>query len=436
MVAGTLAGWLAAAVLGAAAAEAARVVDVRVGRHPDFVRVVFETDAPAGFVVERGEPGESRVRIEAAAAPGAVAVPDGTGAEVILEPLPGGATLARIRAAAPVRIESQVLDRPPRIVFDLHPSAAEPAAAEPASSQPAREPEEPAPPGPAREPEEPAPAGPAREPEAEAAAPAAPRLASEVESPPIFPDLARPLAEAPGSPELELPAAAPAWEPMREPPDRDLAEPSGSPELRPPGGEGDRAPLPPAPAEPAVPPVSAPPPGAIAPRLDERSLLLGAAGGLALGLGVALLARGRRRAPPAAAPALPEMPVETVEDAAVAEERASAAPEGASGPEPVAEPEQRPLRMAPWPASEPLAADLLTMIQRLDERCAGAEQALEALVERTGRLERRSSSEAEELASQRVALTRIDRALGRPLAQPEPRAPEPEPASTPPPRPS
>jgi len=421
---GALAGWLvAASALGAGAAEAARLVDVRVGRHPDFVRVVFETDAPAAFVVERGEPGESRVRIEAGGAPGAVAVPPGAGAEVILEPLPGGGTLARIRAAAPVRIESQVLDRPPRIVFDLRPGADEEAAV-PAPPEPVF----PLEPAAAEEP-------PVSPPEPAVAEPV---LAPEVESPPILPDLARPLAE---SPELELPAAelpgpeppAPAEAPTvaetppTPPAESRLGRPgtAGTPESPEPAREP-----PTGPSEPALPPVSAAPPAALALRLDDRSLLLGAAGGLALGLGVALLARGRRGLA-VTAPAMASIAVEQIEP--VEEALESAPDERAAAPEPAA-PEQRPpLPMAPWPESEPLAADLLVMIQRLDDRCVAAEQAVAGLVERTERLERRSGAEAEELASQRVALARLDLALGRPLSKPEARPSETA-AATPPPR--
>ncbi|HSJ97689.1 MAG TPA: hypothetical protein VLC53_11485 [Myxococcota bacterium] len=402
------AAWALAATALGAAADAARLVHVRVGRHPDFVRVVFETDAPAAFAVEAGgEPGERRVRIEAGSAPGAVAVPPGTGAEVTLEPLPGGDTLARIRAAAPVRIESQVLDRPPRIVLDLRPGADEAVTA-------------------AGEPE---PAG------------APPVLAPEVAEPPILTDLAPPaLTEVPPAAELlpapaELPPAAEARAPPVEeaeeveelerapaevPPAAELPPaPVQAPPVAPPPPEPQR-PLEPEPPLAAEPPaVSAPPPAAIVPRLDERSLVLGAAGGLALGLGVALLARSRRaRAPEdAREPTLPPLAVPVlVEDAPApppVEEIASdaAAPAGADRPD------RPPLRMGPWPESEPLATDLLAMLQRLDDRFAAVEHALVTLGERTERLERRSEGGTEELRAQRVALARLDLALGRPLAR-------------------
>lgn len=42
---------LAAAAVGTAAA--AEIIEVRVGRHPTFTRVVFEMDTPAGYRIER-----------------------------------------------------------------------------------------------------------------------------------------------------------------------------------------------------------------------------------------------------------------------------------------------------------------------------------------------------------------------------------------------
>jgi adenylosuccinate lyase len=75
------------------------------------------------------------------------------------------------------------------------------------------------------------------------------------------------------------------------------------------------------------------------------------------------------------------------------------------------------------------------MIQRLDERFAASERVLAELVERTERLDRRARAQDEELAAQRVALARLDRALGRTLPHPvRERGPSDAPPS--PPRPS
>jgi hypothetical protein len=418
---------LALVALGAVAADAARLVDVRVGRHPDFVRVVFETDAPAAFVLEEGAvPGESRVRIDAGSS-GAVSVPPGAGAEVTLEPLPDGATLARIRAAAPVRVESQVLDRPPRIVFDLVPGADEDAVAGLLETGTEAEPTAPGAPGLAepaeQEPSAPEPA--AEEPSAvgdalpEAAQPAPPpALAPEVAAPSILSDLAPPLA-APQALDLPEPPSGPAA-PPEEPPARQ--EPPLRADETPAASAPVTAPRPE--PEPETPAVSAPPPAALVPRLDDRSLLLGAAGGLAFGLGVALLARGRRR-PDAARTerALPE-PVEaqapSLPPLELAPEPEEEPPVGAAAGEPAERAARPPLRTGPWPESEPLTADLLVMIQRLDERMASAEDTIAGLVERSEQLERRGAAAGEELAAQRVALARLDVALGRPLARSDP----------------
>ncbi len=49
------AGWLVllALLLFAAPAAATKIVQVRIGNHPTFTRVVFELDAPAGYRIER-----------------------------------------------------------------------------------------------------------------------------------------------------------------------------------------------------------------------------------------------------------------------------------------------------------------------------------------------------------------------------------------------
>jgi hypothetical protein len=70
-------------------------------------------------------------------------------------------------------------------------------------------------------------------------------------------------------------------------------------------------------------------------------------------------------------------------------------------------------------AADPLgrdlfAADLLQMIQGLDDRSARGSELVAGLRERVEQLDRRSRAQGEELAAQRQALARLQRALGRP----------------------
>ncbi|MDJ0869562.1 MAG: hypothetical protein QNK03_25915, partial [Myxococcota bacterium] len=116
------------------AADAAALRRVRIGVHPEFTRVVFETDAPAAYRIEPLDPGagEIRVRIEATTASIEAVSPGADVPLVTVEPEAGGAALARIRATGPVRIEEQVLEAPPRIVLDFRTAVPAPAAVAPA----------------------------------------------------------------------------------------------------------------------------------------------------------------------------------------------------------------------------------------------------------------------------------------------------------------
>jgi hypothetical protein len=424
--------------LSAELAVAARVVDVRVGRHPDFVRIVFETDAPVGFALgdELGPEGEVRVRLDASSSARRLSVPGDPDAEVRVEPLPDGGTLARIRSSVPVRIESQVLERPPRVVLDLRPG---PADTEP---EPAiRVPVEP-PPGAA--------SGPAGEPSVQAEPPA----------------VAEPPAAEPGSVELAVPSEPPVTEPpvteppvteppVTEPPVTEappaepapqivpVAEPAPEPAVEPAppivAGEPEPEPKPePKPeAEQALPPVSGPAPdrsrGAT---LDDRALGLLFVGGLGgLVIGVLASAPWRRRRPPESTGAI------AVETAAAAETPAevatAAAPPEAPADLGVVSGVERPavpgagdtgrfrdlvdgLRTA---GSEPsreaairesdLASDLLAMIQALDRRFAAIESETRTLHDDTARLGIRQGAQGEELAAQRGALARLERVVRR-----------------------
>ena len=338
---------IAASLLAAAGtARAARVVDVRIGVHPGYARVVLETDAPAAHelvAIPEAIPGEVVVRIAATAAARELAARAPDAPSVALEPQADGSTLARIRAPGPVRIETQVLSAPPRIVLDLRRAVAALPDPTDAGPEPTRAPEP--------------------EPTPEPIAPPAPEPA-----PVVTPDsVERDAPPVPGVAETS---------PL-------VAEPVVAP-----------APVPPEPE--ALPPVTAPPPASIA--LESRSL----ATGIALGIGIALFAsaivRGRRvEAAPAPAP------IETAEP----EPRPATPSEPPlAGPEPATEPAAAPL----LPDREmDLVLDFLRMHQRLDERVAGLAARLDELAARQDELERSTAAQSAEIAAQRVAIARLQR---------------------------
>jgi hypothetical protein len=136
---------------GATSASAVRVIDVRVGQHGEFTRVVFDLDGPARYRIERSEAGASVpelvVHFDAGAQPKAVRTLSKVIGSVRLEPRPDGA-VARIALLSPdVHTVEETLSSPPRIVIDLRASTpAEAAAAKPsAKAAPPERPEAQAP---------------------------------------------------------------------------------------------------------------------------------------------------------------------------------------------------------------------------------------------------------------------------------------------------
>jgi hypothetical protein len=349
--------------LHAAPSVAARLTAVRVGTHPGYTRVVLETDAPAAYQVLEASadaPGEVTVRIEAEGRARDVTSSEPGGPSVALLPQPDGTTLARIRAGSPLRVETQVLPAPPRLVLDLRRGASETAATAPA----------PAP--------EPAPEiVPTPPPEAvEPPAPTPPPLAepAPIETPEPEPTL----APAPD------PAPVEATPVIDAPPTIDVPPPVAA-------------------APPPIAPVVSPPLGGL--DIDPRSLAVGLAAGFGLAL-IALAAR-RQRVAAVVAPAsdasiaTPEsLPVERIEAAAAAAALESEAVAGAIV-EPVAVPE----------AHDEWMLDVLRMHQRLDARLAEIAARLGELSERQARLEARGGAQNEELASQRAAIARLQRSL-------------------------
>jgi hypothetical protein len=113
---------LAALAILAGPAWSARVVEVRVGSHPKFTRVVFELDAPAGYRIERRAVDgghELVVELAAASAPRRLESRSPVVAGVALEPS-GSTSVARVQLRGGVpRVKELILGGPPRIVLDF-----------------------------------------------------------------------------------------------------------------------------------------------------------------------------------------------------------------------------------------------------------------------------------------------------------------------------
>jgi outer membrane biosynthesis protein TonB len=109
--------------LAAETARAAEVVEVRVGRHPDFTRVVFELDRSAGYRIERSDPSakeaELIISLEAGSIPRRIQSSQSFIEQVVVEPS-GTRSIARIRLArGGLRLKEMILASPPRIVLDV-----------------------------------------------------------------------------------------------------------------------------------------------------------------------------------------------------------------------------------------------------------------------------------------------------------------------------
>jgi hypothetical protein len=98
-------------------AWSASVRDVRMGRHPDFTRIVFELDEQAGYRVKR-HGGNLVITVDAATKAWRLGQ-QGSVESVVIE---AGATqsVARIRLSQQgLRLQEMILANPPRIVLDL-----------------------------------------------------------------------------------------------------------------------------------------------------------------------------------------------------------------------------------------------------------------------------------------------------------------------------
>jgi len=410
---------LAAAILLLAAfpGKAANLLDVRVGVHADYTRIVLETDARAPCQIESSGSEELVLRLDASS--GARVIASQKSPQLVsisVMPVDVGVSEIRIALRGPVETEKLVLSAPHRIVLDLR-KAEEAGAVSPALG-------------------EPAPPAPLPEPVAEVAPEPGPDTLTE---PPPEAAPAEPLEPAPGeAEESEEAEAAPA-----------LPEPDPGAVLAAEEAE-EPVPLVPRPLTPRspVPPQSAAGGGlldALPAPLDQPLLLAGLAVALVLVLALVVL---RRRSSTgdeeAATPFAAGEPFSVDEEPGAAEEGGEA--EIPAGPAEASQ-EESSLFDQPVDAMEPsgeqpreaAAADEEEVAaappvahpasgadRDLEQRLARLEERLEEAVDAADRLGRQMAAQTEELRVQRAAIARTQRVL-RDLTRPGDEATEPVP---------
>ncbi len=113
-----------AALLIAGAARAGEVVDVRVGLHPRYTRVVLQTTGEVEHSIRRSDEAELRVRVDASSQRRVLASGSGHLRSVSLEPQPDGSTIAVLSLRdSGVSYSEMSLSGPARLVIDLKRSA-------------------------------------------------------------------------------------------------------------------------------------------------------------------------------------------------------------------------------------------------------------------------------------------------------------------------
>jgi hypothetical protein len=132
LVAGLIALWTTESAM------ASEIVDLRIGSHPEFTRIVFELDRPTGYRIERASPSpgvsELVVSIDATSIPRKVQNKDALIGLVTITPRGKGSS-AEIRLAREgLRLKEMILSSPPRIVLDI---LASPVAKKASSAPPA-----------------------------------------------------------------------------------------------------------------------------------------------------------------------------------------------------------------------------------------------------------------------------------------------------------
>jgi hypothetical protein len=117
MLLGLILAWVAPA------AYASEIVDLRIGSHADFTRVVFELDSPAGYRIERSSPSpgewELVVSIDASSIPRKVQSDEALIGLVKITPR-GNRAVAQIQLRKDgLSLKEMILANPPRIVLDV-----------------------------------------------------------------------------------------------------------------------------------------------------------------------------------------------------------------------------------------------------------------------------------------------------------------------------
>jgi hypothetical protein len=118
-------GWavpVLALLLFAAPAWSAKVTEVRVGRHPEFTRVVFQLDQSAGYRIERkmGANGpELFVTLDAAAQARTIPFRTRGISKVVVDSGAPSATAHIVLREEGIRVKEMILANPPRIVLDV-----------------------------------------------------------------------------------------------------------------------------------------------------------------------------------------------------------------------------------------------------------------------------------------------------------------------------
>jgi uncharacterized coiled-coil protein SlyX len=223
----------ALAVWVAAPARAAEVVEIRIGNHPTFTRVVFELDRASGYRVQReGGASGTELVVTLNASSGARSIRSKSPGVDRVEVKPGGAeSVARIGLRKKgLRLKEMILANPPRIVLDVMYDEAmiaklapkpkpQPVVAKPAETAPEIAKAKPASDA-AKSPE------PAKQPAPEPAKQPAPEIAKKAEPEPAKkpePELAK--AKTPEPAVAKPPAPAPAAETAK------VAKPAAEPRL-------------------------------------------------------------------------------------------------------------------------------------------------------------------------------------------------------------